>query len=1706
MSQLLISDLTALSSETRRKNPEVKVASDAALAAIKSDERALLKTTRENIKPEEDVLLKPFILACSVKTSSAKVISLAIGLLQRIIGVKAIKEDETHLDTIVDILTEIITSRADVDVHLKVLQVVSSLLSTYHSIHDQLLSKTLQLCFKLQESRIAVVSSTAAATLRQAVMIIFEKVKDEDIKRKGDEEYKVFKKIDLPGTGPTKLFPCSSDAYYTISDLNNLANGDLAPFLFLPSLPKTFTLELIESILTNHSHLFRSQDHPELLYCLRQSTCPLLIRAFNEQAAFPTTLRLMRLLFVLLRQFSTELVIEVEILMSILLKCVSPSNARKTSSSNGNGRSSIEVSPPWQRVLAMEATRSLCADGVFLRNLWKWFDAKENSARVFTNLVDTLHQLGSENPAIMGKAEPEHQMSDAPRASEQDHRRPSNERGYSSLYGAAAGVANAAISGFSTISESSPGLSQTSVPSIQLIDQLDKSEAPTPPSTYIYLLALQSLVHLAQSLAAYVLPAYSTFVNARPSTASRAPPALDMSTVAGSEREDILAVQGMLQQSWAPLLHSFTFFLTSKCDDVLFAEVLVALRNFTNATGVLSLESPRDALIATLTRFAVPRSVISKLVSLRGKAASSTQDDIDCTLSERNAACLKAVTQIAYYLSGSLTTHWRDILETLCDAEFVLRKGGSRKRSRSNAAMDEMPQSPSIAYQPKASMASISALSTVPPGFYSAAAIDDVTGRPMALSRIDSETLLMEISRVFENTEALGDTSLLHFIEALCELDADSSGLGEVRNVTIGAAINRSFPLSALSTVIMLNVQRLTVSSIDLGWSRISQHLLLVCDSSLSPPLRMQAAEVLDTFLKAAMESTSEDASNVQKRTIEVLTKQCILQGKRQFTADIDVRRSGLETLLTILEQHGHSLLLGWESIFELCSAASTLDQPSEDVPSRSTIGLIKVAFTCLQLVCSDLLTKLDLEQLRHCVQTLTTFSKQSEDINVALTANGTIWAVTAEISTRADGYTNTSAGEISSLWIYVLTSVLELAADERSEVRNGAIAILFNILEQYGLTLSKEVWTNEIIKLILFPLLNGLKQKYKYVISGNSAGDSSVSTATLSPKQWEESRVLALTSTGKVIQMSLFDKLIEDSKILETLLQCLQDSFLDGPANISQAAIRSLLHILQASIPSQKVNEAKAFWQQAWQTWLAMGEKLVTSNAVQTQANLLTYVKTLEPIYRLLGQDMQAAETRQLLIRLKVALTYSKSQERISDSDRLSALQAAILDAIATIQSEPSTASMILQDLAEYSTLAFTSSKQATYLALNQASTEMMSNHYKKWSEDVVLYQSGAVSQLFAALSIPLKLRYDCPKSSQQEAIWKGSLITFCKSTALCCKTIDKLPVENNIKADVWSHIQRAITAALNADSSAMREMTFVQQQEEQVFDLMLLATIERDIWPFLGRQYVPSSCIGELASALANASRLSSIALPRIDDSDSHSEDKDSEESDDEKVQGILIPVEETPRELFAYWSFDLLLMMSSGTKQSHVEEGFYKRVAALSLPSLIERMKSSLVTYVAEIKLRGRKPQSRIKDEEINYILHQLQNLRLWSSSLLVTKGRLTMDAFLQQEEDLKTETLYNPVAWHTLKSPKGMLFLLYPQLCDLVYCLRPQQSGSSALLHQSPCQSSMTLLIPVKLPEGFELGRVGQSNLKGPFQLYNTRDLARGLLDEVGNAWQ
>lgn len=74
-------------------------------------------------------------------------------------------------------------SSAGLDVQLKILQALPSLLQNYApDLNGDLLVTALNVCFILQSSKNAIVTNTAAATLQQLVVSVFDKVVAEDSK------------------------------------------------------------------------------------------------------------------------------------------------------------------------------------------------------------------------------------------------------------------------------------------------------------------------------------------------------------------------------------------------------------------------------------------------------------------------------------------------------------------------------------------------------------------------------------------------------------------------------------------------------------------------------------------------------------------------------------------------------------------------------------------------------------------------------------------------------------------------------------------------------------------------------------------------------------------------------------------------------------------------------------------------------------------------------------------------------------------------------------------------------------------------------------------------------------------------------------------------------------------------------------------------------------------------------------------------------------------------------------------------------------------------------------------------------------------------------------------------------------------------------------------------------------------------------------
>ncbi|KAJ6525079.1 hypothetical protein DFH09DRAFT_1250788 [Mycena vulgaris] len=1642
----LVTELQSLASETRRKHPDIREAAEKSLAILRaSPEQATANLASDG--PQSDDLLRPVFMGCA--TRNAKVVAISLGSLQRLIALKAVPQSAVEL--IINTMSDAMSQ--GVDIQLRILQTLLSLVTNFPAVHGTLLGEALLLCFKLQESRIAVVSSTAAATLRQLVMFVFDKMVDED--RRDDPDTIQWLDMKLPNGTTKTLGPSARDAFSVFEDLCLLANSEKPNFLKLEFLHKTFALELIESVLTNYHDLFRK--HAELVLLLQLHLCPLLLKALSDRPLFPLTLRCTRVVFLLLKQFSLELETEAEIFLTLLIKIISEDHSEQSDQA---------PRPHWMRVLAMEIMRGLCNDAELMRN--------------FTALITSLKRLVTEKPAVLGVSTQMFGIGVQPDGA--------SSSGYgldvAGMAGIVATAASATVSGVVGMMGSSGGLSlQGSAMKLQWQD------APPIPESYIYLLAVQCIRPRAAGEAVI-----------------RAPPALDLASLPETDPStaQLRIVSAIIESGWPALLAALSFIIATNLSDDLFVEVLASYQAMTNVAGMLGLVTPRDAFFTSLSKFAVPTRVVSSLDHSYGaeaqtpRSAASLSENLGFStgpaqppgLSERNLACLKVLVASSLFLAGSLGESWFGILEALQNADYVLTSKGAVAPGKRG---------------PFGGSGSV-------PG--SRVVSSSGGSRHALLSDLDPEALQTAIQRLFDASKNLEDDAFRHFINALCRLSAEMVGmqtegdtqivdasdsnhsLDEPPSATLSPRLEPAhrrrvsgihlprtlrsgdFGINKLGGVAHLNIHRLIYRSPDVAWDTTTNHLLsVICLTYAPQAIRVQAARVLDEILVIVprnLTTTGSLQAEVQKRVLDVLAQQVVPDYSvvgGSTTTSVELRRMGLETLHQILEASGHTLVVGWETIFQILASVckppppartasldsiSVLSSPSSPVlrtkpmplglgnPSeKSYTALVKIAFQSLTLVC-DSVSSLSPSHLRLCISTLGQFGRQA-DTNIALTAAASLlWSVSDAIQSKRKNAEEEP--EYNSLWMFLLLEVLGLCTDARPEVRDGAIQTLFRTMQLYGATLSQDTWDQCIWK-VTFPLLDSLTKEIRHFAA------------------WDESKTLALQSIGSIFHDFLSSKVIHlDSfvKAWDVFVNHIQDTVLLDNRSISPPALRCLEKAVKASSSaSEDVKERVVeIWERVWTMADNVGNAILrrASDAPPfTQESLVAFVDIMR---------CTRNTSPRLMAILKGILTYPSSPDYRPDIDQLPPVQVWIdLDL-----SAPGCPSLVMRDLSEFATLPFlaafdvppnpkaqTPQKRITYIALAKKIMPMLVDLFLRFKAREEIYVDGTIEAVLSAYSIPVKLKYDCPPASKfghDLPLWKTATSNFLRVVKECVlpmQTLGDVVPDEHIEG-IWRQVLDVFKGGILADCSATETFPLEMQEAEENFDLALIGALEIDVVPHLGDKRVPDSLVGQLAKVLQQGSRLYEVEMtsnPHSPVSSSGSREFEKIEMDGHYDNGSTQSGALLPRERFSYWCFDLLFLICSNTTKD--QEPSRRRLAALSLPSLLSRCRSVMVGYVADEALRGNLPFPRAREDELLYVLRKLLELRLWPGSLWAALSEQP-SAFAMEQPAIDTSLIPSLLIADAVKrSSVAHLFHFYPVLCEIASI--PRKTPSSWVLSQA-----------------------------------------------------
>lgn len=692
------------------------------------------------------------------------------------------------------------------------------------------------------------------------------------------------------------------------NDLCLITENQRPEFLRFSGLPQTFGLELIESVITNHAAVFTT--HPEQAQILRARVMPLVFSALKGKPSFATTVRLVRILYTMLRRHMGILPSECGEAFEALTQLLDQDTAL------------------WKRALCMEVFRGVFAEHALVRRIYALYDAKAGQRDVIKTLVATFVRLSTEKPAVIGLGNqstvPATDTANSPGA-------PSDQ-----VMLEASGMTGILGGGSLGPESSNAGISvQWSSVRVPCIDQLDKTEPPPIPESYIYSLVLTCISSLSDGLAKFILPltvpgegrsrrralakqggggSPSSTHSAAESPAQKRGGGVERSASSSFKKNpvplnpleledhpmhgDIKLCASIVDECWPAILATCSTFLYAALDQEYYHGLVRAFQRFAHVAGLLHLSTPRDAFLTTLGKSAVPPNLLTACHSsglakpstpspqpetststlfsnargllgvegLTSTSASSSaaaekqqrQASVDTTpaptLNTRNLLCLRALLNLGIALGPTLGPAWAIILETLQQADFVLfTTGRASGRTPSLGRLDQSGEHDTNSL----------------------------------MTNFGNEVRAVETaaSRLVESSVDYPNAPFVEVVEAVCGLleqqttdksQADSPAQPTPTGATpeprrpgpskhrrmlsfssqASGASNQEFlfALTKLGEVATINIDRLLTSDPDAsGWHRLVKQLIDKLGSpATAPPVRVKAAEILSRLMLEA--------------------------------------------------------------------------------------------------------------------------------------------------------------------------------------------------------------------------------------------------------------------------------------------------------------------------------------------------------------------------------------------------------------------------------------------------------------------------------------------------------------------------------------------------------------------------------------------------------------------------------------------------------------------------------------------------------------------------------------------------------------------------------------------------------------------------------------------------------------------------------------
>ncbi|ERL84532.1 hypothetical protein D910_01962, partial [Dendroctonus ponderosae] len=1558
-------DFKNLATESKKKYPQVKEACEEAIGKLKNS-----AAQQNNVYYLVNQIIYPISQGC--ETKDVKLIKICLQVIQKLITNQLI--DQKGAVYVTDALWSLMESGIE---EVRILQSVLLLLTTNKVVHGETLARTLVLCFRLHFTKNSTTINTAGATVRQLVYLVFERVvaEEEQLSNLANRPEKPpvnFEELKAPsGTPPKGLPPCAGDAFLLFQDLVQLVNADQPYWLIgMTEMTRTFGLTLLESVLTQFYSVFFK--FPEFSFLLKERVCALVIKLFSpnikyrnnvlsnvqqatsfEKPYFPISMRLLRVVSILIQKYHSLLVTECEIFLSLIVKFLDPDK------------------PTWQRSLALEVLHRMTIQPELLVSFCECYDLRKHTTSIFQDIVNSLgayvqslffiramHFCNNLHSFLVPVAQMQPPVF---------------------LGGIPAGPGISPQPGFLLRGVWLP-LVATFPTGQSNLELLDKVEPPVIPDGYGISVAYACLMEIIRSL--------QITINPQPQ-----PDSPEKQEKSGNSKE--LNCQ-LINSSWCGLLAALSPLVDASTDESITENVLKAMQTYTSLCGMLELHTPRDAFITAICKSSLPPhyaltvlNTVTSGVNLRQGQGGEVQNMLmqygendfrqqvvavgtplstssvpagtqqgPVMLTAKNLQSMRALLSLAHCHGSILGTAWHLVLTTLqhlCCLTAVLNEfsvkglkpstGGSLKAGRASSDTNAV-----------------------------------ITTSVMA----DLPVLSIMLSRLFESSQFLDDVALHHLINALCKLSQEAMEL---------AYSNREPSLFAVAK--LLETGLVNMARIEVLWRPLTNHLLEVCRH---PHIRMRewGVEAITYLVKSALSYKYEVPLKENQKL------QTLLLGPLYELSSVphgDVRQRQLECVLQILHSNGETLSHGWPLILGIIGAVN--DQHGEN--------LIRIAFQCLQLVITDFLPVMPWRCLPQCVDTVAKFGSQTQELNISLTSVGLMWNICDYFHQNQGKLSQTLIDDATvlpdfpgtldmpsfdKLWMCLYARLGELCVDSRPAVRKSAGQTLFSTISAHGGLLKQTTW-QVMIWQVLFPLLDKVKRlsnsasSEKVDAGGNILIHHSRNTAQ---KQWAETQVLTLSGVARVFntKRQLLQALGDFARAWSILLEFIETAALSKNNEVSIAALKSFQEILFLS--KNQAGDAKAaiedkeIWSVAWKIWIKIGTEATVSvkgsevhNSEDYFLPSQTFLTALVQIFPNVFQHIKNAFTSEDLSQLGVVLTNSVCVPvfgetspyiiSVSSDVSLTPLHDGVLHAMELLQKEalqrnnnkmiPEIFRLLLvfskftSSVPSYTKMENKHTKVSDWVTMNyipfgEKATNMVVSLYEKTADTNEVINGNILKEIIATLHTPLALKYNCISSN----VWKlaaTSLIAVLKVGLKVARS------HGNQFSKMWNELAETLNDFLfpsNPGEKALDEMVSDEQTDCQIIELL-----RTEVLPYSNS--IPKEFILQVVILLNKGSIHSATNVKNDGD------------------------VELTLREDFAKTCFETLLQFS-------LIDGDYNRLVVssddksnglagqLAVTSLLHRFEEVLKKYIADEKLSGKCPLPRYRLSEISFVLKALTTL--------------------------------------------------------------------------------------------------------------------------------